>query len=278
MIFSTAMRRTLRSDLFNMVVQSRLWLVVVGLLPFVSLVRLLIQTSGDFGAAADLSAVDLMIFFSRGSEVFVPRDGAVFVLPMDWLFAQVSLFFVTGFYSARTFRGDGAPAISRIGSLRRWWASQCLCVVILVTCFYAYCALIFFGYGLISGGPLLDIHSNLIFSGQENILSPTIDGGVILALVTPYTSSLLLCLLQLVLALVMGVPASIGMMAAYLALSAYAHVPYLMGDYGMLMRNGAFFSGGASSSTILLLEGIACVACVLIGRLLSSRWECLDVG
>ncbi len=278
MIFPAIMRRTLRFDLFNMAAQSRLWLVVVGLLPFVSLARLLIQTSHAFGAAADLSAVDLLIFFSRGSEVFVPRDGAVFILPMDWLFAQVALFFVTGFYSARTFHGSGAPAISRIGSLRRWWTSQCLCVAILVTCFYAYCALVFLGYGLISGGPLLAIHPDLIFFGQEANLAPMLDGTMALALVTPYASSLLLCLFQLVLALAMGAPASIGMMVAYLALSAYAHVPYLMGDYGMLMRNGAFFSGGMSSSEILVAEGVACVVCVLIGYLLSSRWECLDAG
>lgn len=98
----------------------------------------LIFSINFFKRANDLSyspgVGDCFLYIMKGNDIYIPRPGIPFEIPIMWFLIHLTIFFIIVDYANTTFHILGRQSFVKIKNRNYWWYSKCmvcLCVSIL---------------------------------------------------------------------------------------------------------------------------------------------------
>ena len=217
------------------------------------------------------SAVDYLLSFFQGIEVYVPSPEKPFSLPVFWMAIQIAVALLIVVYPSRDLYTYASQVITRGRSKWIWWLSKCLWVIVSVLAFYAIGFAIALVAGLISGGGIFGVSQGiqLVLNGL-NIIGLS-GSDLALLFLLPVLVTIALSLLQMALSFVVKPIISFTALMSYHLISWVAHSPFIIADYAMIKRNGAIYPAGLSSEVMLLVCGIVALATIVVGIPLFRR-------
>ncbi|MDR0515284.1 MAG: hypothetical protein LBG81_09040 [Coriobacteriaceae bacterium] len=241
-------------------------------------VRFLIQShsiEGEWQA----TVVDAFAFVSLGMGFFDVEKGVPFMLDLPWAMLLVAQLGMVGFYPADDFDENGERTALLAKSRLLWWLSKCTWVFLTLLLFFGVCLLLVIVYYLVAGvfgfgvgffgAGAFDFHAEVVFLGHETMqlqdAPETLFPALAAALCLPFVVSLGLGLAQVLLSFVVGRAVGLVLLLSYAIVSTYFTNPFLVGAYGMLLRNSLFNPDGISNTQVFLSYAVLIVFVVFAG-------------
>jgi len=217
------------------------------------------------------SAVDYLLSFYKGIEVFNPAGSKTFDLPVFWLGIQVCVALLVSLYPSRDLYSYAPQVFVRTRNKWIWWLAKCFWIIITVLAFYTIGIIIALVAALIGGGSALEVNVllNAFFNKLDVFGLEPLD--FVFLLLLPAVVSIALSLVQMALSFIVKPVWSFIVIMSYHLVSWVVFSPFLISDYGMLARNGLFIRNGLASEFMLLVCCAVIVFVVIVGIPLFRR-------
>lgn len=230
----------------------------------------------------EVSFGDILFYAYGGMARYVPSPDKRFEFPIIWLVIFVTVAFLTMNYPTKNLMGIGSQILVRTGGHSMWWRSKCIWNVLLTGIYHMLFIVLLAVFSVICGIPLnLQIHTELIRHLFELDLSvwlidrTWISVGMILL---PILISVALNLLEMVLSLFMKPIFSFLVISVTLIASAYLFVPWMIGNYAMLLRYSWIVEDGFKYHEGFAIAGIMIVCLGVIGHIRFKHYDVLSKG
>lgn len=223
------------------------------------------------------SVMDYLLYFFKGMEIYVPKKGINFEIPIAWLFINLYLAFIIANYPTNDLLDFGKNIFIHSKTRLRWFLGKCVWVMLSVLLFYLaiYLVIVIFSgvYGDFSLQGTNAIINNIL--GFE-ILSSEGNKLFMAVLLLPFTTSMALSFLQMLFEFILKPIYSFLIIASIIAASAYYCNPILIGNNGMLMRNEIVLQGGLKIEISILINSVVAIVSVVLGCIYFKRYDILD--
>lgn len=260
------LKRTMRENIENL-----LYPLVLGALFGAEMWRALccIQESG---VHQTIALGDMILYAYGGMEEYLPIPGNSFEFPTIWfLVLGLSAFSVLN-WPVRDLEGTGQFVMVQTNKKSRWWLSKCAWNVCATLSFHMILFLIFCMLCVTRGYALsLDFHMEFhrfLFGLPPEYIDERGTELSLLAYFVPILFSIALNMLQMAMSLFLKPIYSYILVLSILLSSAYLLRPYMIGNYGMILRQDWLISNGVSIHT-----GILILLAIMIGSTLAGLWK-----
>lgn len=215
---------------------------------------------------------DYLVYCMAGMEPFQRGYGEGFQFPIQWILFWGCAFFSTLSYPRRDLTSYGQQILIRMDRKISWWISKCIWIVLNSVLSFLVYALIILIFATVNGVPLCfenqpELTLNLFVNYYE--LAPTLSLSGIkvisLSLLLPLAFLISAALLQLFLSLIIPPIFAFFITLSVLITSAFLTNPFLIGNYGMVLRSSSLVEGGVTPTQGFLIFALLAIAVVIVG-------------
>lgn len=217
------------------------------------------------------TTMDLFIYIFCGETKYIPSPQTFFVIPVFYLAIGLYIALMIGDYAKKDFTGIGHQIFLRTPRKLEWWCSKCIWCVITVVKFYLILWAVVILFSILTGKAGSQISESgyyLLMTDMPNGLEEKIKIPLFLL---PLLMSIALSLLQMTLSFVFESVGSYAIILAILAISAYWTSTWMIGNYGMLLRNEMFLEEGVKNEIAVGVSIILAIISIIIGYIYVKR-------
>ena len=195
-------------------------------------------------SAADMeitiSYVDYWFFIYGGMKEYIVSPDQPFIFPVIWNIMILLICFIVLNYSYQDMNRFGRQIIVQTGSRTLWWISKCLWTTLWVILYHAVIIVVSMFAAVLMDIPINNkVNKELICYfyriESENFM---LDGTSVpvYVLLLPILFVIVIAIIQLMLSLFIKPMFAYMLVMAICIISAYIQSPFIIGNYGMLVR------------------------------------------
>ena len=222
---------------------------------------------------------DLLVYLWKGDKPLSLYNPGEFHFPFFWISNQLLLSFIIGMYPfSEIYQGHGAYVLLKGGNRFKWISSKCTLIMIQCFLFYVLYLLVALIIALVNGYCMEFI---LRPSTSEFLITsnaPIYGWQLILLLILPFTTSVALSSLQLLILTTTNSAISVIAILSLCVASTYYDSIMAIPNCGALQRNVCFSMGNIPSSHSFLVLIILIVVSYLITVFVFTKLDIIKKG
>ena len=230
----------------------------------------------DLGLSLNLSWGDFLFYTYGGMKEYIPNPDNPFKFPTIWIVVYLFISFILLNYPIKDMNSVGSQVLLRSNSRVNWWLSKCMWNILSTVIYHGIILFVFISLCFVNNIPLInevdmDLQSMLFrFSSELGTTTIPIMVIVNILLVSVFTN-----LLQMVMSLFVKPVFSFLAVAGILLSSSYLLSPFMIGNYGMILRYNWLYEGGVSPKTGILSLIILILITIIIGLVRFKKYDIL---
>lgn len=226
------------------------------------------------------SLADYLVEIFKGMKVYDITNKSPsnsFEIPVIWLMINLYLTYIVGSYPLNDLYGYGQQVLVHSKSRCQWWLSKCIWNICSVLVFYLIGYLVIFIFSLCTGDISFTLNHdiNLLVSQVNTSKFKSADVFLVTVLL-PIFTSVALCLLQMVVAFLSRPIFGCIVVICILVASAYNCLPFLIGNYLMILRNSVVIPNGVSTVVGISAGILLSVFSIIAGNIWFKKFDILD--
>jgi len=220
---------------------------------------------------------DYWLHLFKGMQIYIPTPTSKFELPIIWLMLNLYLAIIIAKYPTTDLYGFGKYILMQSKDRSNWFLGKCIWTVICVLFFYFLLYITTFVFAFFSGNLSFEI-TNEICSEilKYNFIAFNITSILLYVLFLPVTTSIALCIIQLILELVLKPIYSFLIIVSILVASAYFYTPFLIGNASMMLRSSLVLDNGLNGFYSFTIDIIITIMAIVSGCVYFKRIDILD--
>ena len=232
--------KLLKFDIKNGIIRNKFFWISIFVISFLFVVDNYVNMNKIRGYDIECSFGDILMYIYGGMKIYVPSRENRFQFPAIWTILFITQLFGTLNYPYMDLNSYGKQILIRTDGRILWWLSKCIWNITYTLLYHSiiwgilaiYC--IIFKYNI-------DFSVNIkliayFFEIPQPELIEDISGLPFYVFVLPVLTSVFLCLFEMMLSLFFKTINSFLIMSCITICSAYLTKPYMIGNYGMIVR------------------------------------------
>ena len=222
------------------------------------------------------SALDCLIYFYRGMQVYIPTGENPFPIPVVWLMLQLVVSFLILSYPTQDLESYGMQFLVRTRKRGVWWISKSIWNILSVALFYLIGIFVAFIFSILLGDGSFAFHQEITLFVSEFSSSAGYAQTLAVVLILPFLTSAAMAAFQMMLNFVLRPVYGYMIVTAIFLASAYYNTPFLPGNYSMLLRSEIALAGGVDTLYAVLADVAVLCASFFIGLIYFRRYDILQ--
>ena len=229
----------------------------------------LLQYNQDNGINENISisVMDFILYNLRGMKLYSPNMDGQYLLPAVWMFNQVMIALIVGYYPVRDLNGYGKNTLLRTQSRSRWLLSKLVWIVCIVIAYYIVIYSASFIFALFTGNSLSFIPGEYItrlfyYIDLQDIY---VENFVIFIITMPMLTSIVASIVQVMMSYIISPFISFLAIIVVMLSSTYISNPALIGNASMVIRSRFATPVGFTVEETVLYLAIYLIAALIIG-------------
>lgn len=219
-----------------------------------------------------ISLMDFIIYNLRGMKLYSPNMDGQYLLPAVWMFNQVMIALIVGYYPVRDLEAYGKNTLLRTKSRVNWFLSKIIWTVFMVVVYYLILYIATFVFCVCTNN-LLSIEPTeyiMYLFYDIDLKNIYVDNFIVFILTMPIATSVVASVMQVILSYIVNPFISFITVIVMMLSSTYIANPALIGNASMVIRSRFVspvgFTIGECSMYLLLYLVIALVLGIIYFR------------
>ena len=229
----------------------------------------LLQYNQDNGINENISisVMDFILYNLRGMKLYSPNMDGQYLLPAVWLFNQVMIALIVGYYPVRDLNGYGKNTLLRTQSRSRWLLSKLVWIVCMVIAYYIVIYSASFIFALFTGNSLSFMPGEYItrLFYDIDLQDIYVENFVIFIITMPMLTSIVASIVQVMMSYIISPFISFLAIIVVMLSSTYISNPALIGNASMVIRSRFATPVGFTVEETVLYLAIYLIAALIIG-------------
>ena len=229
----------------------------------------LLQYNQDNGINENISisVMDFILYNLRGMKLYSPKMDGQYLLPAVWMFNQVMIALIVGYYPVRDLNGYGKNTLLRTQSRSRWLLSKLVWIVCMVIAYYIVIYSASFIFALFTGNSLSFMPGEYItrLFYDIDLQDIYVENFVIFIITMPMLTSIVASIVQVMMSYIISPFISFLAIIVVMLSSTYISNPALIGNASMVIRSRFATPVGFTVEETVLYLAIYLIAALIIG-------------
>ena len=229
----------------------------------------LLQYNQDNGINENISisVMDFILYNLRGMKLYSPNMDGQYLLPAVWMFNQVMIALIVGYYPVRDLNGYGKNTLLRTQSRSRWLLSKLVWIVCMVIAYYIVIYSASFIFALFTGNSLSFMPGEYItrLFYDIDLQDIYVENFVIFIITMPMLTSIVASIVQVMMSYIISPFISFLAIIVVMLSSTYISNPALIGNASMVIRSRFATPVGFTVEETVLYLAIYLIAALNIG-------------
>ena len=229
----------------------------------------LLQYNQDNGINENISisVMDFILYNLRGMKLYSPNMDGQYLLPAVWMFNQVMIALIVGYYPVRDLNGYGKNTLLRTQSRSRWLLSMLVWIVCMVIAYYIVIYSASFIFALFTGNSLSFMPGEYItrLFYDIDLQDIYVENFVIFIITMPMLTSIVASIVQVMMSYIISPFISFLAIIVVMLSSTYISNPALIGNASMVIRSRFATPVGFTVEETVLYLAIYLIAALIIG-------------
>lgn len=228
-----------------------------------------------------ISAMDFILYNLRGMKLYSPNmEGEQYFLPAVWMFNQVMIALIVGYFPVRDLSGYGKNTLLRTKSRSRWLLSKIIWIVCMVAAYYILIYMATLVFCVFTGNSLSFMPTEFITSlfYDIDLQNVYVENLMLCIIIMPLITSIVVSIVQVALSYVVSPYISFLAIIALMLSSTYISNPALIGNASMIIRSKFATPVGLSVEECLLYLVVYLAAALIVGFLYFKNKDILYKG
>lgn len=229
----------------------------------------LLQYNQDNGINENISisVMDFILYNLRGMKLYSPNMDGQYLLPAVWMFNQVMIALIVGYYPVRDLNGYGKNTLLRTQSRSRWLLSKLVWIVCMVIAYYIVIYSASFIFALFTGNSLSFMPGEYITKlfYDIDLQDIYVENFVIFIITMPMLTSIVASIVQVMMSYIISPFISFLAIIVVMLSSTYISNPALIGNASMVIRSRFATPVGFTAEETVLYLAIYLIAALIIG-------------
>ena len=229
----------------------------------------LLQYNQDNGINENISisVMDFILYNLRGMKLYSPNMDGQYLLPAVWMFNQVMIALIVGYYPVRDLNGYGKNTLLRTQSRSRWLLSKLVWIVCMVIAYYIVIYSASFIFALFTGNSLSFMPGEYItrLFYDIDLQDIYVENFVIFIITKPMLTSIVARIVQVMMSYIISPFISFLAIIVVMLSSTYISNPALIGNASMVIRSRFATPVGFTVEETVLYLAIYLIAALIIG-------------
>ncbi|MGN0497453.1 MAG: hypothetical protein ACI4F6_00060 [Acutalibacteraceae bacterium] len=229
----------------------------------------LLQYNQDNGINENISisVMDFILYNLRGMKLYSPNMDGQYLLPAVWMFNQVMIALIVGYYPVRDLNGYGKNTLLRTQSRSRWLLSKLVWIVCMVIAYYIVIYSASFIFALFTGNSLSFMPGEYItrLFYDIDLQDIYVENFVIFIITMPMLTSIVASIVQVMMSYIISPFISFLAIIVVMLSSTYISNPALIGNASMVIRSRFATPVGFTVEETVLYLAIYLIAALIIG-------------
>ncbi len=229
----------------------------------------LLQYNRDNGINENItiSVMDFILYNLRGMKLYSPNMDGQYLLPAVWMFNQVMIALIVGYYPVRDLNGYGKNTLLRTQSRARWLFSKLVWIVCMVIAYYVVIYSASFIFALFTGNSLSFMPGEYItmLFYDIDLQDIYVENFVIFIITMPLLTSIVVSIVQVMMSYIISPFISFLAIIVVMLSSTYISNPALIGNASMVIRSRFATPVGFTAEETVLYLAIYLIAALIIG-------------
>ncbi len=229
----------------------------------------LLQYNQDNGINENISisVMDFILYNLRGMKLYSPNMDGQYLLPAVWMFNQVMIALIVGYYPVRDLNGYGKNTLLRTQSRSRWLLSKLVWIVCMVIAYYIVIYSASFIFALFTGNSLSFMPGEYItrLFYDIDLQDIYVENFVIFIITMPMLTSIVASIVQVMMSYIISPFISFLAIIVVMLSSTYISNPALIGNTSMVIRSRFATPVGFTAEETVLYLAIYLIAALIIG-------------
>lgn len=225
-----------------------------------------------------ITVMDFVLYNLRGMKLYSPNMDGQYLLPAVWMFNQIMVALIVGYYPVRDLNGYGKSTLLRTQSRARWLSSKLVWIVCMVIAYYIVIYSASFIFALFTGNSLSFMPSEYITNlfYDINLKDIYVENFVIFIIIMPLLTSIVASIVQVMMSYIISPFISFLAIIAIMLSSTYISNPALIGNASMVIRSRFATPVGFTAEECLLYLAIYLVAALVVGFVYFTNKDILN--
>lgn len=229
----------------------------------------LLQYNQDNGINENISisVMDFILYNLRGMKLYSPNMDGQYLLPAVWMFNQVMIALIVGYYPVRDLNGYGKNTLLRTQSRSRWLLSKLVWIVCMVIAYYIVIYSASFIFALFTGNSLSFMPGEYItrLFYDIDLQDIYVENFVIFIITMPMLTSIVASIVQVMMSYIISPFISFLAIIVVMLSSTYISNPALIGNASMVIRSRFATPVGFTVEETVLYLAIYLISALIIG-------------
>lgn len=229
----------------------------------------LLQYNQDNGINENISisVMDFILYNLRGMKLYSPNMDGQYLLPAVWMFNQVMIALIVGYYPVHDLNGYGKNTLLRTQSRSRWLLSKLVWIVCMVIAYYIVIYSASFIFALFTGNSLSFMPGEYItrLFYDIDLQDIYVENFVIFIITMPMLTSIVASIVQVMMSYIISPFISFLAIIVVMLSSTYISNPALIGNASMVIRSRFATPVGFTAEETVLYLAIYLIAALIIG-------------
>ena len=229
----------------------------------------LLQYNQDNGINENISisVMDFILYNLRGMKLYSPNMDGQYLLPAVWMFNQVMIALIVGYYPVRDLNGYGKNTLLRTQSRSRWLLSKLVWIVCMVIAYYIVIYSASFIFALFTGNSLSFMPGEYItrLFYDIDLQDIYVENFVIFIITMPMLTSIVASIVQVMMSYIISPFISFLAIIVVMLSSTYISNPALIGNASMVIRSRFATPVVFTVEETVLYLAIYLIAALIIG-------------
>ena len=214
-----------------------------------------------------ISVMDFILYNLRGMKLYSPNMDGQYLLPAVWMFNQVMIALIVGYYPVRDLNGYGKNTLLRTQSRSRWLLSKLVWIVCMVIAYYIVIYSASFIFALFTGNSLSFMPGEYItrLFYDIDLQDIYVENFVIFIITMPMLTSIVASIVQVMMSYIISPFISFLAIIVVMLSSTYISNPALIGNASMVIRSRFATPVGFTVEETVLYLAIYLIAALIIG-------------
>ena len=240
----------------------------------------LLQYNQDNGINENISisVMDFILYNLRGMKLYSPNMDGQYLLPAVWMFNQVMIALIVGYYPVRDLNGYGKNTLLRTQSRSRWLLSKLVWIVCMVIAYYIVIYSASFIFALFTGNSLSFMPGEYItrLFYDIDLQDIYVENFVIFIITMPMLTSIVASIVQVMMSYIISPFISFLAIIVVMLSSTYISNPALIGNASMVIRSRFATPVGFTVEETVLYLAIYLIAALIIGLVYFGNKDILN--
>lgn len=224
-----------------------------------------------------LSAGDFAAYVVRGVLPDTPNGMIALYLPLVWFLFYLFPVFYLGSYPTQDLQGTGAAVLLRSGNRKLWWLSKVCMTVIGCGLYMGILLALSLLFGAKNGSCSLFLTQRFAdFLQIPAVMTEAGTAQLIYTFLLPLGVLVTMALVQLSISFVWRPAGAMVIVVLIYAASVYRVSPWLVPEYGMLLRTDRVIPNGVSPKNGAVLMLLVSLMAVYVGGRMFCRYDILN--